>query len=66
MQKLTPQNAESFLGMVNYLSRFIPNLAELTKPIREIVERPKEKKGGLKPPKRSVTDELVQKNFEKI
>jgi hypothetical protein len=47
--KLTPQNAESFLGMVNYLSRFIPNLAELTKPIREIVKRPEGKKGGLKP-----------------
>ena len=64
--KLTSENAESFLGMINYLSKFIPNLAELTKPIREIVERPKEKKGGLKPPKRSVNDPEVIRNFEKI
>jgi RNase H-like domain found in reverse transcriptase/Reverse transcriptase (RNA-dependent DNA polymerase) len=64
--KLTPQNAESFLGTVNYLSKFIPKLAELTKPIREIVERSPEKKGGLKQPKRSINDKEVQQNFEKI
>ena len=64
--QLTPQNAESFLGMVNYLSKFIPKLAELTKPIREIVEQPLEKKGGLKKPKRTVDDKEVQQNFEII
>ena len=64
--KLTPQNAESFLGMTNYLSKFIPGLAELTKPIREVVQRPPEKKGGLKRAKRSIDDKEVQLNFEKI
>ena len=64
--KLTPQNAESFLGMVNYLSKFIPNLAELTKPIREVIIRSPEKKGNLKQPKRSISDPEVKRNFEKI
>ena len=64
--KLTPENAESFLGTVNYLSRFIPNLAELTNPIRDVVKRPPEKKEGLKTPKLTVNDKNVRKNFEKI
>ena len=28
-----------FLGMVNYMSKFIPNLAELAQPLRELLQR---------------------------
>ena len=28
-----------FLGMVNYMSKFIPNLAELTQPLRELLHK---------------------------
>ena len=28
-----------FLGMVNYLSKFIPNLADLTQPLRELLHK---------------------------
>ena len=52
--------------MVNYLAKFIPNLAALSKPIREVVERSPEKKGGLKKPKQLITDPEVIKNFEMI
>jgi len=52
--------------MFNYLSRFIPNLAELTIPIRNVVKRPPEKKGGLKTPKLTINDKSVKENFEKI
>ena len=28
-----------FLGMVNYMSKFIPNLADLTQPLRELLHK---------------------------
>ena len=53
--KLTKENIESFLGTVNYLSKFIPNLAELAKPIREVHQN-----------KKRLEDKQVKENFEKI
>ena len=32
------QGVQRFLGMVNYLSPFIPNKAELTEPLRQLVK----------------------------
>ena len=33
---------ERFLGMINYLGKFIPNLSELTAPLRELLKQDKE------------------------
>ena len=38
----TPQNVgdiRRFLGMVNHMGKFIPNLAEKTKPLRELLQK---------------------------
>ena len=33
----SPTEMQRFLGMVNQLSKFIPNIASLTKPLRELL-----------------------------
>ena len=33
------KDLQRFLGMVNYLAKFIPNLAELTAPLRQLLEK---------------------------
>jgi hypothetical protein len=53
--KLTKENIESFLGTVNYLSKFIPQLAKLAKPIREVHQK-----------KRTLEDILVINSFREI
>ena len=42
METTTPQNVSDvrrFLGTVNQISKFAPNLAEVTRPLRELLER---------------------------
>ena len=42
METTTPQNVSDvrrFLGTVNQMSKFAPNLAEVTRPLRELLER---------------------------
>ena len=36
------QKLERFLGMVNYLAKFAPNLAELTAPLRKLLKKDSE------------------------
>ena len=41
----SPQNKEeprSFLGLVNYLGKFIPNLADLTAPLCQLLKKDSE------------------------
>ena len=32
-------NLQRFMGMVNYLHKFIPHLADISKPLRELLEK---------------------------
>ena len=35
----TKQELQSFIGMVNYLSQFVPSMSDLTTPIRKLLKR---------------------------
>ena len=43
------------MGLLNYMTSFIPRLAELAKPIREVFQN-----------KRKIDEEIVKKNFKII
>ena len=34
----TKREAQSFIGMINYLTKFLPRLTELSEPIRELIK----------------------------
>ena len=34
----TPQEVRRFLGMVNYLAKFLPNLSQVIEPLRKLTE----------------------------
>ena len=53
--KLEKETIPSLMGLLNYMTSFIPRLAELAKPIREVFQN-----------KRKIDDEIVLKNFKII
>src|SRR5208282_2370048 len=52
---LWKKSLESFLGKINYLREFIPNISEKCKEIREVIRK-----------KRPLKDQTAQKMFEEI
>ena len=42
----TPQEVRRFLGMVNYLAKFLPNLSQVTEPLRKLTQKEEEFKWG--------------------
>ena len=38
----TPQEVRRFLGMVNYLAKFLPNLSQVTEPLRKLTQKEEE------------------------
>ena len=35
----TPQEVSRFLGMVNYLAKFLPNLSQVTEPLQKLTQK---------------------------
>lgn len=35
----TPSNKKALLGMITYLAKFLPNLSDLTEPLRRLLDK---------------------------